>query len=80
VAAQSAADINFGTVGRPLAGTEVRISGTGELLVRGPGLFSGYNNDEETTDKVLIDGWFHTGEKAAVNEKGQLILLAKELK
>jgi long-subunit acyl-CoA synthetase (AMP-forming) len=44
--------------------------------VRGAGLFSGYINDQQGTDEVLINGWLHTGLKAALNEKGELSLLS----
>jgi long-chain acyl-CoA synthetase len=76
ISAQGPDQTDDSNVGRPLAGTEVRITNDGELLVRGVGLFSGYINDQPGTDKVLINGWLHTGLKAALNEKGELSLLS----
>ena len=53
----------FGTVGQPLPGTEVRISGDGELLIKGPGVMRGYHNLPDQTAQVLTpDGWLHTGD------------------
>lgn len=68
-----------GTVGLPLPGTECRVvdpddSRTdverGELLVRGPQVFSGYYGKPEETDAVFVDGWFRTGDIVTIDEGG----------
>lgn len=52
-----------GTVGVPPTGWEVRLSETGEVLVRSPDMFSGYWGDPESTAEVLdAQGWLHTGD------------------
>ncbi len=54
----------LGTIGTPFPGSEVRISDAGEVLFRGPGLFSGYYRQPELTDESFTDdGFFHTGDK-----------------
>lgn len=61
-----------GSVGRPIAGTEVRIL-DGEILVRSPGLMAGYWLDDELTSTVIDeDGWFHTGDLGTVDSDGYL--------
>lgn len=71
-----------GTVGLPLPNTEVRVvdpddptkevtrGEKGELLVRGPQVFSGYWNKPEATADVFVDGWFRTGDIVRIDEDG----------
>jgi long-chain acyl-CoA synthetase len=67
-------DFKFGTVGRPVAGTEVMIEpDTGEILARGPQIMQGYLDQPEETARVIdADGWFHTGDIGEIDEAGRV--------
>ena len=63
----------FGTVGKPLPGVDVRLAGDGEILVRGPVVFSGYFKEPEKSAEVLDpEGWYATGDVGAFDADGFL--------
>lgn len=66
-------DVEFGTVGKPLDGVEIKIAEDGEILVRGPNIMRGYWNDLEAT-KTAIDeeNWLYTGDVGFITERGNL--------
>ncbi len=55
-------DIRIDTVGPPFSGNEVKIAKDGEILVKGENVMLGYWNNQKETEKVLINGWLHTGD------------------
>ncbi|WP_424892100.1 acyl-CoA synthetase [Streptomyces sp. XH2] len=75
VSARAGGERRPGAVGTPLPGVRTRLvaaeSGIGELEVSGPTLFSGYlGRPEATAAAHTADGWFRTGDIAAIEEDG----------
>ncbi len=65
--------IKVETVGPPFKGNQVKIAEDGEILVKGENVMLGYWNKKEETEKVIKDGWLHTGDIGEINpEDGYL--------
>jgi long-chain acyl-CoA synthetase len=72
IAVNTPAAHKLGTVGKPLANVEVRIADDGEVLARGPSIFSGYWHRPDETRCVFVDGWFKTGDIGNLDNDGYL--------
>ncbi|MFH0823715.1 MAG: AMP-binding protein [Pseudomonadota bacterium] len=68
-------DIKLSTVGKPIPGMEVKISDTGEILVRGPIVFTGYYKNDEAGKTAFVDGWLRTGDQGLIDEDGHLVMI-----
>ena len=66
-----------GTVGFPLPGVSVRIVES-ELRIRGPNVFAGYWRNDAATAAAFDEGWFKTGDIAAVSDDGYYTLLGRK--
>ncbi len=73
-------DMQVGSCGYPRTGMEITIldlegnhlppGETGEICVRGPGVFAGYHNNPDATALATRFGWFHTGDLGHVDDRG----------
>ena len=71
-------DYKYGTVGRPLIGSQVRLSEEGEILAKHPGIFKGYYKNPEATEAALVDGWMHTGDIGEIDEDGYIRIVDRK--
>jgi long-chain acyl-CoA synthetase len=76
-------DNRVGSVGTPMHGAEIKIDspnpeGVGEVLVRGPIVFSGYyHNPEATAEAFTDDGWFRSGDLGRLDKDGHLYIVGR---
>ena len=81
-------EMPVGSCGFPRTGMDVTILGadgthlapgiTGEICVRGPGVFAGYHNNLEATAKATGFGWFHTGDLGHMDALGFVYITGRE--
>lgn len=75
IALNKPGEYRIGSVGKPLPNFECELAVDGELLVRGPSVFSGYwRNPQATAAAFTPDGWFKTGDIARVDDDGFLFI------
>lgn len=72
-----------GSIGKCVPSDEVKIldvnkDGIGELAVKGPNVMLEYYGNKETTEKVLKDGWFQTGDLARIDEEGYIFICGRK--
>jgi long-chain acyl-CoA synthetase len=69
--------VTAGRVGPAIQGTEMKVGGDDEILVRGPNIFGGYWNKPEATASALRNGWFHTGDQGSLDETGNWAIIGR---
>lgn len=62
----------LGTLGRPMAGVEVRIAQDGEILVRGENVSLGYYKEPQATAELIQHGWLRSGDLGELDPEGYL--------
>lgn len=70
--------MQFGKVGRPMSGVEVRIAHDGEILVKGDNVCQGYFKDPKATKELLKNGWLHSGDIGQLDDDGLLAITGRK--
>ena len=69
-------EVKADTVGVPIDGVEIKVSDSGEILVKSPGLLKEYYKNPAATAEVLTaDGWYHTGDAGFLDAGGHLKII-----
>lgn len=72
-------DFRFDSVGKPVHSVELKLAQDGEILAKGPNVFSGYHKDPEATAKIFTeDGWLCTGDLGRWTEDGFLQIIGRK--
>ena len=66
------------TVGPPFRTNKVKIAKDGEILIKGENVMLGYWNQKEETEKVIKDGWLHTGDIGEFDQKNYLKIIDRK--
>jgi long-chain acyl-CoA synthetase len=73
--------LRVGSVGKPLAGVEIKIEpegeSIGEIVAHGPNVMAGYYRNEAATQEVIRDGWLHTGDLGRFDDDGRLYVVGR---
>ena len=68
-------DVRPETVGKPLPGTECKISEEGEILSKSASVSPGYYDLPEKSEELLAGGWLHSGDAGFIDEHGHLVVI-----
>lgn len=82
LAAENENCIKYGSIGLSMPGVTLKIDNPneqeiGELIAKGPNVMLGYYENQEATDEVIKDGWFHTGDLARKDKDGYFFITGR---
>ncbi len=72
-----------GSIGKTVPSVEAKVinpdkENVGELIVKGPNIMLEYLNNKEATKKAIVDGWFHTGDLARIDDEGYIFICGRK--
>ncbi len=83
LAAENEKAIRYGSIGLPMYNVEIKIDnpnieGIGEIIAKGPNVMLGYYENEQATNEVIINGWFHTGDLGKIDNDGYIFITGRK--
>lgn len=83
LAAENEKTMRIGSVGIPMYNVDIKIDnpneeGIGEIIAKGPNVMLGYYENEEATNEVLKEGWFHTGDLGYIDKDGFIFITGRK--
>jgi len=83
LSAENEDNLRYGSIGKPMYNVEIKIdepdeNGIGEIIAKGPNVMKGYYENEEASNEVLIDGWFHTGDLGYIDKDGFIYITGRK--
>ena len=70
-------NIKFGTVGKAMPDTDVKITEQGEITMKNDCMMQGYFKESDLTKKTIRNGYLHTGDKGRIDEDGYLTITGR---
>jgi long-chain acyl-CoA synthetase len=77
-----------GSIGTPIEGVEMKVvdddgndveqGEVGEIVIKGHNVMKGYWNREDATKEAIVDGWFHSGDMAKIDEDGYFFIVDRK--
>ena len=70
-------NIKFGTVGKAMPDTDIKITDKGEVIMKNECIMKGYYKEEELTRQTIKKGYLHTGDKGTIDDDGYLTITGR---
>ncbi|MDG2342298.1 MAG: AMP-binding protein [Cytophagales bacterium] len=70
-------NIKFGSVGKAMPDTDIKITDKGEIIMKNDCIMQGYYKEEELTNQTIKKGYLHTGDKGTIDDDGYLTITGR---
>jgi|TARA_B100000902_G_scaffold81717_2_gene86319 long-chain acyl-CoA synthetase len=70
-------NIKFGTVGKAMPETDIKITKNGEITMKNDCIMQGYFKEDKLTNETIKNGYLHTGDKGIIDKDGYLTITGR---
>ena len=70
-------NLKFGTVGKAMPDTDIKITEKGEIIMKNDCIMQGYFKEKKMTKETIKNGYLHTGDKGIIDEEGYLTITGR---